>query len=167
MDKGPCRQHNVRWFFDTTTRSCKEFIYGGCLGNYNNFETSERKKLVHSNIAFELKTGWCFVSGCVDYCVSDNQVPQGGLEKPRSSNNNNGQEEIIEERVPPPQSYPLPTSLLPGTHLFEIKIVIKPNNHFCRSLQTTDGHWRLFRRSFEILLRQRKTKMSIFQIHKL
>merc|ERR1719259_1078911 len=31
----------MEWFYDITTRSCKQFAYGGCLGNGNRFQTKE------------------------------------------------------------------------------------------------------------------------------
>ncbi|XP_007574785.1 kunitz-type protease inhibitor 1-like isoform X1 [Poecilia formosa] len=34
---GPCRAAFPRWFYNTTTRRCEKFIYGGCLPNKNNF----------------------------------------------------------------------------------------------------------------------------------
>ncbi|KAH0631457.1 hypothetical protein JD844_005789 [Phrynosoma platyrhinos] len=34
---GPCRAAFPRWYFDTETRTCKKFIYGGCGGNKNNY----------------------------------------------------------------------------------------------------------------------------------
>ena len=36
---GPCLAAFVRFFFDQTTGSCRQFIYGGCRGNANNFES--------------------------------------------------------------------------------------------------------------------------------
>lgn len=36
---GPCRGDFKKWAFDRNIGSCKEFIYGGCRGNRNNFET--------------------------------------------------------------------------------------------------------------------------------
>uniref|UniRef100_H9GQ81 Serine peptidase inhibitor, Kunitz type 2 n=1 Tax=Anolis carolinensis TaxID=28377 RepID=H9GQ81_ANOCA len=34
---GHCRASFPRWYFDTETRTCKMFIYGGCGGNKNNY----------------------------------------------------------------------------------------------------------------------------------
>mmetsp|Transcript_31142 Transcript_31142/g.50028 ORF Transcript_31142/g.50028 Transcript_31142/m.50028 type:complete len:174 (+) Transcript_31142:38-559(+) len=38
-DVGPCEAAMPRWYFDGS--QCTEFIYGGCQGNANNFETQE------------------------------------------------------------------------------------------------------------------------------
>ncbi|XP_061452144.1 kunitz-type protease inhibitor 2 [Rhineura floridana] len=38
---GPCRASFPRWYFDTETRTCKMFIYGGCGGNKNNYVFEE------------------------------------------------------------------------------------------------------------------------------
>lgn len=40
-DEGPCKAIHDRFFFDTDTRRCERFEYGGCQGNENNFETLE------------------------------------------------------------------------------------------------------------------------------
>ncbi|XP_077521294.1 uncharacterized protein LOC144132630 isoform X2 [Amblyomma americanum] len=40
-DKGPCRAHIPRYFYNHTIRYCEQFVYGGCEGNQNNFETIE------------------------------------------------------------------------------------------------------------------------------
>lgn len=36
-DSGPCRAAFRRYYFDKKIGHCKEFIYGGCQGNRNNF----------------------------------------------------------------------------------------------------------------------------------
>jgi hypothetical protein len=38
---GMCRAYFPRYYFDRTAGACKEFVYGGCQGNANNFNTKE------------------------------------------------------------------------------------------------------------------------------
>ncbi len=38
-DSGPCRGYFPRWYYSRDDNSCKQFIYGGCDGNSNRFET--------------------------------------------------------------------------------------------------------------------------------
>lgn len=39
-DPGPCNRVAIRnYFFNTDTRRCEQFTYGGCFGNKNNFKT--------------------------------------------------------------------------------------------------------------------------------
>ncbi len=38
---GPCRASMPRWHFDIQQRKCVRFIYGGCAGNRNNFDSEE------------------------------------------------------------------------------------------------------------------------------
>ncbi|XP_059875886.1 tissue factor pathway inhibitor 2 [Delphinus delphis] len=40
-DEGPCRARIPSYYYDRYTQSCREFMYGGCEGNANNFETWE------------------------------------------------------------------------------------------------------------------------------
>ncbi|XP_029386594.1 tissue factor pathway inhibitor a isoform X2 [Echeneis naucrates] len=36
---GPCRGLVTRYFFDNRSKQCKQFFYGGCFGNANNFRS--------------------------------------------------------------------------------------------------------------------------------
>uniref|UniRef100_A0A8D0E3P2 Uncharacterized protein n=1 Tax=Salvator merianae TaxID=96440 RepID=A0A8D0E3P2_SALMN len=36
-DEGPCDKKLRRWHYDWHTKQCNRFIFGGCLGNKNNF----------------------------------------------------------------------------------------------------------------------------------
>lgn len=40
-ETGPCRAMLPRWYFDRQDGRCVQFIYGGCGGNRNNFESEE------------------------------------------------------------------------------------------------------------------------------
>ena len=40
-DPGPCLAAISRWFFNSVTKQCEQFTYGGCRGNENNFDELE------------------------------------------------------------------------------------------------------------------------------
>ncbi|XP_067133120.1 papilin-like isoform X2 [Centruroides vittatus] len=39
VDPGHCSENIKRYYYDTTTKSCQEFTFTGCMGNKNNFYT--------------------------------------------------------------------------------------------------------------------------------
>ncbi len=39
QDPGPCDAAMPRWWFDAATGKCEPFVYGGCQGNANNFQS--------------------------------------------------------------------------------------------------------------------------------
>jgi spondin-1 len=42
LEPGLCRGYFNRWFFNTSSGICEEFVYGGCRGNGNNFDSVEK-----------------------------------------------------------------------------------------------------------------------------
>lgn len=39
--QGPCKAYEPRWAYNTGLKKCQSFVYGGCGGNENNFESRE------------------------------------------------------------------------------------------------------------------------------
>lgn len=40
-DRGPCEAYHVMYYYDVRHRRCHHFVYGGCGGNGNRFESIE------------------------------------------------------------------------------------------------------------------------------
>lgn len=53
-DVGPCDAVFPRWFYNSDTAECEEFIWGGCGGNANNFETKEECEAMCPSFASKL-----------------------------------------------------------------------------------------------------------------
>uniref|UniRef100_A0A1L8EBW2 Putative protease inhibitor-like protein n=2 Tax=Haematobia irritans TaxID=7368 RepID=A0A1L8EBW2_HAEIR len=39
---GPCRKSDLSYYYDTESKACQEFFYGGCHGNNNRFSSKEQ-----------------------------------------------------------------------------------------------------------------------------
>ena len=42
VDTGPCNDEQAAWYYNKTSSECHAFIYGGCGGNANRFESEEQ-----------------------------------------------------------------------------------------------------------------------------
>ncbi|XP_021914576.1 papilin isoform X2 [Zootermopsis nevadensis] len=42
VDRGPCQEEHAAWYYDSDAGACQAFIYGGCGGNANRFESEEQ-----------------------------------------------------------------------------------------------------------------------------
>lgn len=40
VETGPCRQWQIRYYYNKRTHACESFTYGGCQGTGNRFESS-------------------------------------------------------------------------------------------------------------------------------
>ncbi|CAO2596582.1 Tissue factor pathway inhibitor [Lemmus lemmus] len=57
VDDGPCKAMIKSYFFNIVTHKCEEFIYGGCRGNENRFDTLEECK----KVCIQGKPDFCFL----------------------------------------------------------------------------------------------------------
>lgn len=70
MDTGPCRGNIPRWYFDKDSKQCLEFLYGGCQGNTNNFESREEcQKSCASDTVEPEKQGTCYLMSISDFHI--------------------------------------------------------------------------------------------------
>lgn len=42
VDPGPCLEERPSWYYDAQSRRCQAFVYGGCGGNANRFDSEEQ-----------------------------------------------------------------------------------------------------------------------------
>ncbi|XP_062835346.1 chelonianin [Anolis carolinensis] len=80
--EGNCLALFRRWFFNWATRKCEAFVYGGCHGNKNNFETLEECLRACGHHALPPRTpGKCPKPQgpglCVENCTSDKSCGPG------------------------------------------------------------------------------------------
>ncbi|EDO47798.1 predicted protein, partial [Nematostella vectensis] len=42
LQRGPCKEFLPQWYFNASSGACEIFLYSGCDGNNNNFETYDK-----------------------------------------------------------------------------------------------------------------------------
>ncbi|KAK7132003.1 hypothetical protein R3I93_018531 [Phoxinus phoxinus] len=81
MDAGPCEAYMPMWAFDSAVGKCVSFIYGGCKGNGNKFNS--QKECEESCGVRNAKPGVCPITNngtmCLvkdkESCASDSECP--------------------------------------------------------------------------------------------
>ena len=74
-DPGPCDAAMPRFYFDPAYVNCREFTYGGCEGNANNFENNYRCMLACQR-GFVVSCNRCLPDGgCVEDCSGCLKTP--------------------------------------------------------------------------------------------
>uniref|UniRef100_A0A914HT32 Uncharacterized protein n=1 Tax=Globodera rostochiensis TaxID=31243 RepID=A0A914HT32_GLORO len=77
-DDGNCAAQFVRWFWNTETKKCEQFTYGGCNGNGNNFGSREEcLSICHREVVPPVEKS---VDPRSDVCESDVDEGQCGGE---------------------------------------------------------------------------------------
>ncbi|VDM29402.1 unnamed protein product [Toxocara canis] len=51
FESGQCRDSQQKWYFDKTAGYCRMFVYGGCVGNENRFDTETECMQACSSLA--------------------------------------------------------------------------------------------------------------------
>ncbi|CAL8240662.1 unnamed protein product [Merluccius merluccius] len=67
QDPGPCRGLVTRYVFDRVSQECRQFYYGGCYGNANNFRSESECQSKCQNPVFPLVTPAVFKAP--SYCA--------------------------------------------------------------------------------------------------
>ncbi|KAJ7332275.1 hypothetical protein JRQ81_014455 [Phrynocephalus forsythii] len=63
QDPGECLAYISRYYYNSKTHQCEYFIYGGCKGNENNFETLKECRHTCEGICYlPVDTGICYAS---------------------------------------------------------------------------------------------------------
>ncbi|XP_029789149.1 tissue factor pathway inhibitor [Suricata suricatta] len=70
-DNGPCRAILTRFFFNIHTQQCEEFIYGGCEGNLNRFESLEKCEQICMGDILKTRTETTLEKEKPEFCFLD------------------------------------------------------------------------------------------------
>uniref|UniRef100_A0A8C4P8P3 BPTI/Kunitz inhibitor domain-containing protein n=1 Tax=Dromaius novaehollandiae TaxID=8790 RepID=A0A8C4P8P3_DRONO len=41
LDEGDCHRYTLRWYYNQRAAECRPFVYGGCRGSLNRFDSRE------------------------------------------------------------------------------------------------------------------------------
>uniref|UniRef100_A0A803VV80 BPTI/Kunitz inhibitor domain-containing protein n=1 Tax=Ficedula albicollis TaxID=59894 RepID=A0A803VV80_FICAL len=45
LDEGDCQRYTLRWYYNQRVAECRPFVYSGCQGNLNRFDSREECEL--------------------------------------------------------------------------------------------------------------------------
>ncbi|XP_009473283.1 PREDICTED: carboxypeptidase inhibitor SmCI-like, partial [Nipponia nippon] len=45
LDEGDCQSYTLRWYYNQRVTECRPFVYSGCRGNLNRFDSKEECEL--------------------------------------------------------------------------------------------------------------------------
>lgn len=45
LDEGDCQRYTLRWYYNQRVTECRPFVYSGCHGNLNRFNSKEECEL--------------------------------------------------------------------------------------------------------------------------
>uniref|UniRef100_A0A663FH74 BPTI/Kunitz inhibitor domain-containing protein n=1 Tax=Aquila chrysaetos chrysaetos TaxID=223781 RepID=A0A663FH74_AQUCH len=45
LDEGDCQHYTLRWYYNQRVTECRPFVYSGCRGNLNRFDSKEECEL--------------------------------------------------------------------------------------------------------------------------
>uniref|UniRef100_A0A674HV33 BPTI/Kunitz inhibitor domain-containing protein n=1 Tax=Taeniopygia guttata TaxID=59729 RepID=A0A674HV33_TAEGU len=45
LDEGQCQRYTLRWYYNQRVSQCRPFVYSGCQGNLNRFDSKEECEL--------------------------------------------------------------------------------------------------------------------------
>ncbi|NWR22113.1 KCP protein, partial [Emberiza fucata] len=45
LDEGHCQRYTLRWYYNQRATECRPFVYSGCQGNPNRFQSKEECEL--------------------------------------------------------------------------------------------------------------------------
>ena len=88
-ETGPCWAAIPRYYFDKDRKICKQFTYGGCEGNQNNYKTEKECFKTCGDCSSEPETGLCRASIPKYYYDQDHKTCKRFFYGGCGGNNNN------------------------------------------------------------------------------